>query len=438
MGSSLRKWKKWTDDESAEFAKLYGDNELTIPQLAAHFGCTVPQIRAMIKRLGMRRVRMYHPPGWYKEWSNVEAAIKDGFPSMIEMGVFPTYDQLSEIMSMTVAVPLHGGMVKMAEKMGCRLVTHWRCRDGHWANSTVELVVDEYLYSRDIPHQVQVVFAPYRADFVVGDYVVEVWGYDETSSGKIARQYITKKAKKELFYSQKRMKLIGVGRSVHLDGRRTKIADIEKNLDRLFGAAGFSIPVVRAFDASIFSKEAGYFFNEASLKQELDKMSKSLGRFPTMKDLNEVGLYHAIARNGGLQHFRKAMGKTEVEDGRMCRVEWTDEVIVERLRPLIDRIGGFPTQEQLAAEDVYLLRAMRTNGGQEKFKEMLGYLFNKKRGHWKGNVGAVLQECHDRYGCVPSQGDLRRERNFSLQNAISRNGGQALLSKLYEEKWSSN
>ncbi len=434
----MKQQKRWTVQEIAKFQQIYPDKSRTIKEIADLFQCTDIGIRGMAQRLDITRAKSHNrkrvSSKWYENWNNVEEAIKSEYGHLLSSGICPTYDQLAIMgLSMTIMGPIHGGMQGIADKLKCKLASHWKCRDGHWVQSINELAVDEYMYSRDIKHTPQTYAGRYRADFSIHGYLVEVWGYSGDENTKISSQYVAKKAKKEAYYASNGFNLIGIDRSVHLDARIIKIKLIEKNLDDVFSAAGFCVIPIRPFDISIFTRAAGFNIDEKSIQEEIHLMMLQLRRFPTYAEITNRGLASPVTRHGGMGHFRKIMGQTVVSDGRMLRQKWTDQIITDRLQHVLHLLGRFPSQKELANYDQHLLSGVNKCGGLEKYKEKMGHMTHKRLGYW--NLKTVVEEIRNAYGDIlPSLGRIRRDKKYDILNAIKRNGGMTAVKSAWTNK----
>ena len=81
----------------------------------------------------------------------------------------------------------------------------FKCDDGHYARSSLEVVVDAWLAGRGIEHSMEPPL-PWnrrsRADFLVGDTFIEVWGVEHSS------HYEQGRAEKLKRYEEYKCKLI--------------------------------------------------------------------------------------------------------------------------------------------------------------------------------------------------------------------------------------
>lgn len=120
---------------------------------------------------------------------------------------------------------ISGGFVnKLMKDYGIEFRTpnlqkHLACKDGHIVRSGLELLVDNWLWDHAILHVLEPQL-PFRgkADFLVGDIWIEVWGVvsrksDTRFGGKVAEKYSARRIVKERLYREHGLRLIGLEKS---------------------------------------------------------------------------------------------------------------------------------------------------------------------------------------------------------------------------------
>lgn len=107
---------------------------------------------------------------------------------------------------------------------------------------------------------------------------------------------------------------------------------------------------------------------------ELKLIIDYIDRFPTQRELaiidkrkdDKFKLVRKINQNGGINHFRELMGFP------LVRQPWNEERANKELNVIIDKIGHFPTMNELLTNGS-LRTYIGTHGGLNPFREKLGY-----------------------------------------------------------------
>lgn len=111
------------------------------------------------------------------------------------------------IPSSAVKKTLKGAGVHL-RKTGYPNVSQYTAKDGHKVKSGMELQVDDWLYEHGIEHtyEPQIGASPYRADFLIGNMYVEIWGIEGNE------RYEQKRKKKLEAYRRFDLNLLSVYR----------------------------------------------------------------------------------------------------------------------------------------------------------------------------------------------------------------------------------
>lgn len=120
-------------------------------------------------------------------------------------------------------------------------------------------------------------------------------------------------------------------------------------------------------------------WNKDNITEELEKVIEKIGHFPTKNELlrmKKSGLSSTISDNGGVNYFREIMGYK--------LSKWNESNIVEELEKVIERIGHFPTRNELnEMKKSRLVYAMSNNGGLNHFRKKMGHeIICQTKGHW--------------------------------------------------------
>jgi hypothetical protein len=167
----------------------------------------------------------------------------------------------------------------------------------------------------------------------------------------------------------------------------------------------------------------------AESKEVMEK--HGFNRLPTTNELRDLG-YSSLAfaiytYQGGYKKFRLKLGQEKML-GR-----WMDkDYLIEQARKLMKEMGltKFPNENELRKIGGYsgMCKAIRRQGGFEKFREELGEISTRvKRGSWK-NIDYIISEslrAVKEIGTdeLPSRDVLKRFGYGNLAEAIRRYAG---------------
>lgn len=250
------------------------------------------------------------PAGYWNDFQNLRCWLLDHFGEMIDSGDFPTTNMICAVKGgrciVNDVVRKHGGMRKVTHLMGCKP----RCLispDGHYLDSKLELIVDWYLWSRDISHEVHNLIAPsksrYKCDFKLeNNCYIEVWGM----MGH--KNYNDTRIKKEKLYDSLGYTLI----SIEKDFFNKTFFEIEATLDEIF--ARYNLNTVQAKNKyrleEICPKGRNYWTFENTV-QELKLVITNINKFPSVSYLRQIGKYQiqkSMQKYGGQNVFRSLLG----------------------------------------------------------------------------------------------------------------------------------
>jgi len=165
------------------------------------------------------------------------------------------------------------------------------------------------------------------------------------------------------------------------------------------------------------------FWTENIIKSELLKVVDTIGDFPTSQKLRNIGrfdLLKAIDRYGGFLKFRKLM-----DSELNCKPSnyWNDNTIKEEIQKVIDNIGDFPTREILKKINKNDLdSAIGKHGGYKKFRMLMGYPLKIKQ--WNENIiQNELKDVINSLGYFPTPANLFAIKKANLLGAINQRGG---------------
>lgn len=174
-----------------------------------------------------------------------------------------------------------------------------------------------------------------------------------------------------------------------------------------------------------YRRPRGYWNNENTVN-ELKGVINEIGHFPTCTKLIKLGhsqIMNAMQKNGGVPEFRKLLGyeSTQKQVGY-----WTEEVILNELKTVEQKLGHFPKQvefRRIGRND--LEGAIAKHGGLNKFRELSGHTMLKKpNGYWtEAKAIKELKVVIDRLKHFPTKAMLKSIGKRGLCIAINRHGG---------------
>ena len=259
------------------------------------------------------------PARFWHDFDNLKDWLIDNFGELIQSGIFPTTDMIVGVKGgrciANDVIRRHGGFLKVSKLMNCKPQTGFFAPDGHYLDSKLELIVDWYLWSRNIPHKIHGLIAEnkrYKYDFKLGNCFVEVWGLNGRKS------YDDSRLIKEALYKSQGQTLISIEGNLF----QKSFMEIEKSLDKIFNEYGFNIIKQKAkykID-DVVSRGRGYWtFNNTM--QELKVVVDDISQFPSVSYLRKIGKYQiqkSMQKYGGQNKFRALLGfplvKTKKKD----------------------------------------------------------------------------------------------------------------------------
>lgn len=184
------------------------------------------------------------PKGFWLNWENVKKCIIEEFEPFIKLNIFPTQKMLANSKygsSLPVSImKYHNGSKSVAKKLNCIIKNKYISPDNHCVDSSYELLLDWYLWTRNIKHDVHGLISKshlYKYDFKIPNFYIEIWGY----MGKDKRhiQYIKNRKIKENLYKSLGFKLISIEKNVF----NKSLKNIEFYFDELFKKYGFNTKI---------------------------------------------------------------------------------------------------------------------------------------------------------------------------------------------------
>lgn len=362
------------------------------------------------------------PKHYWEDWNNVVNFLNTNFPLLIQSGQCPTIKMMRDTGTDPSAfLENHGGIIGICKKLNLVAATGFKTRDGHFVRSYYELLLDEYLYSRDIEHIPEVkpfINYNFRCDQKIGEVYIEIWGYPPR-----CKTYDEKRTKKKLLYTKNKLHLI----EIDYDFFDVPYSKIESQFDLLFQKHGFEIKPVRSYCISEIFKNISYPWTEEIIKDEIKSYIQLYNEFPTQKNLRRRGisaLSDRISQFGGFKYFRKIMGYGEY---KKSDPKWSLDKIIENLKNICEQLGYFPTKDDMPKSlQSAMYRFKKDAPDINWYKNKLGYEITKKsKGYWNNetivqNLKEVINEANNIF---PTASYLKKIKREDLSNAIQNTGG---------------
>lgn len=356
---------------------------------------------------------------YWDDLDNVGSYLKKHFPALLKSGQCPTHEMMIATGEYPSFVYRHGGVPGICKKLNLVPAVGFQTRDGHFVRSFFEVLLDEYLFSREIEHTPEV--RPFkdnrlRCDQKVGNYYIELWGYSEVTV------YEKRRKEKEELYRRHGLRLISIEKKLFL----TTVRTIEERFDDLLAPLGFSVSKKKPFSMRSIARAVTYPWNEETVRTHIGSYVSRYGEFPTQTKLNGAGMSGFAARIrqfGGFPYFRSLMEFSRWQPKR----KWNEENITARLSGICERLGRFPKDSELSSD---LRNAIRKNSadGSHKlnyYRQKLGYPITKEyTGHWtEYTIEKELKRIVGANGVFPTNSFLREHDRYDLSAAIQKSGG---------------
>jgi hypothetical protein len=261
-----------------------------------------------------------------------------------------------------------------------------RANDGHLVRSINEAIFDNILSMFGVEHEIEGVIpgqtkSKYLFDFKVQNssnenIYVEIWGFNETkNNSRQINSYLKNKEKKKLVYLENKLTLM------EIDGKffNAPIKQIINYVKSKLLEANVVICKNYLHDHEI---ETVFYkpYNAEDVVNDFDEISKSLGYYPSARDLiklNRSKLIDRISKIGGFKEIRK---HSKLNLGsKVLKVKWTEERLLKEVNDLIGLYGKIPPPSQLKALNrLDIFGALNKFGGVRKFakKHNLKTAFN--------------------------------------------------------------
>jgi hypothetical protein len=429
-------------DERTRQAKIKKDDSATIKRLlneaTKKLGGRFPthsdvvkhewwEIDRVTKKLGGYRAarlqfgfqELEKAKGYWRDWNNVTVYLQRHFPALLKSGQCPTWEMMVATGEYPSFVYCNGGVPGICKRLKLVPAIGFQTRDGHFVRSYYELLLDEYLFSRQIDHTPEV--KPFRdhafrCDQKVGDYCIEIWGYAALDTYKKRRK------QKERLYRHYGLMLVPIEKSFF----HTTVNQIERRFDDLFASLGFSVTKKEPFSMRSIAQVVSYPWNEVGVKGQIHNYISRYNDFPTQKKLNASGMSGLAARItqfGGFPYFRSLMGYSPWQPKR----KWSEATITIQLQTICERLRRFPKDVELSSDLRNAIHKNSADGSHDlnHYRMKLGYPITKQStGFWTdGVIEAALKDVIQKHGSFPTNSSLRACGRYDLAFALQQSGG---------------
>jgi hypothetical protein len=429
-------------DERTRQAKIKKDDELTIKRLLTEatkkLGGRFPthsdvvqhgwwEIDRVTNKLGGYRAarlqfgfqELEKEKGYWRDWDNIKMYLEKHFPAFLKSGQCPTMEMMRATGEYPSFVYCNGGVPGICKRLKLVPAIGFQTRDGHFVRSYYELLLDEYLFSRQIDHTPEV--KPFRGhafrcDQKVGDYCIEIWGYPALDTYKKRRK------QKERLYRHYGLMLVPIEKSFF----HSTVKQIERRFDDLFASLGFSVTKKEPFSMRSIAQVVSYPWNEDGVKERIQNYISRFNEFPTNKKLNATGMSGLAARIdqfGGFAYFRSLMGFPPWQPKR----KWNEATITAHLLTIGERMGRFPKDVELSSDLRNAIHRHSVDGPHDLnyYRMKLGYPITKKSiGYWtEDTIQNELKKILSTHRVFPTNSFLIKKGRYDLSAAIQQSGG---------------
>ena len=364
------------------------------------------------------------PVGYWNDWENVVRALRE---AEAKLGYFPTLDDLAAMGQGGLADSIakrHGGFRAVRERMGIPMDS---CKPGAWddwsaVETVLQAIVDEIggfptydqIHARKISGLLHAIVTKY-------DGLTAVRKRMGASRISRARIPIREEVERDLRAIADELGHFPTGAELVERGRTNLETDCQKHFGGLTAVAigmGF-VPRKHG---------AGHWDDWSNSEPVLLSVIAELDAFPTTEELAVRGFSKlsvpCIRRFGSMAAAARHYGKPIRQHARGQWNTW--EKAEPMLLELIAKLGRFPTAKDLWANGCSgLVPCMWLYGGFAAVQAKMGYGGYLKRGHWQDweNVAAELRPIIDRLGRFPSAGELRKEGKEIIITVIQKYHG---------------
>jgi len=182
-----------------------------------------------------------------------------------------------------------------------------------------------------------------------------------------------------------------------------------------------------------YNRMPNNYWTKEKIYDELTNIINIIGHFPTieeLKTLNKGSLIGGIDTSGGLIKICMEMNYKPIQKPDNY---WTIDNIINELTQISKQIGHFPSHvELIAMKRQDLVGGIYKNGDINFFRKALGYDIQKEsNGYWNEEVILnKLKEIIKKLGYFPSRMDLNNINESKLYSAINEYGGLVKYQKI--------
>lgn len=276
----------------------------------------------------------------------------------------------------------------IVRSIGLNINNGYRASDGHTLSSYYEWLFDEYLFLNNIPHETDgyiVSSSRCRYDFKINNVYIEIWGISQEAS-KYYNNYMERRRRKEKLYLDNNLKLISIDGLDFIRLSSTELQSLFKTKLQEFDI----ISQDNQTNYPVFNGRKIDYWNDKTIATEIENIIKSLGEFPTAKQLlklNLSSLSGAIITHGGYRKFANLLGyKSQTK-------KYSLEYVIESIKEIKNQVGHFPHDRELQEMNKSDLSGLiKRHGGYGYFKELIEGARDKKPfGYWNDEDNIIKE-----------------------------------------------
>jgi hypothetical protein len=199
--------------------------------------------------------------------------------------------------------------------------------------------------------------------------------------------------------------------------KKGKISPIE---DIILGYLGEEVEEEVVVSERKETKPCGYWKSWGNFEREMEEVIRRLAHFPSQLELKKIGrhdLLRGARHHGSYKDLKEKFGFSEKNHSSGFWRDWSN--VESELEGIIEQIGHFPTQRELAERGMSSLSVSmnKYHGGVNKVRKKLGFSQIRTPDHhykkWE-NVESELKESIGEGGEIPSPNELRRQGRREL------------------------
>lgn len=372
-------------------------------------------------------------------WNDFDVLKEFLLPKCQALGRMLIHCELLEFKGLIGAINKHGGVLKVAEKLGFKTVSNFRTLSGNIVKSSYEVIVDNFLFLNNIKFEYEnkiVEDKKYLFDFKINYCFIEVWGFKV--KGFKDREYDESRKEKEILYASNKFKLI----SIEAEFFNQNIVKINNKLKNILIENNIKTNDFYDEDLNKLMNFESYTKDVVFLEMRNECVKLEIKTLPTKNWWIKHGFKNHILffKSHKIKIPEILINLNLNNSTNKSNNYWKEWTKIEKiLLPICKKIGKFPTASYLKNNNNQsLLSGINAHhGGLNKVALKLGYDINKKEnGYWENwdNLKNELLIIYDKIGKFPSTVFLKSINNDNILASIYKyHGGTKKVKEIFEK-----